>query len=327
MSSVRRVFVAGAASAARHAIVRRLMAGGLGADQIDTWDDDGTSLSDQAKVRAHLRLSPPDQIYIACGPWSDLPDAEERRGTYLADALLGPVQLIREAMYAGVRKLLFVASHQVYGQCPVLPVAEEDLAFAAGSSRQTPLGVAHLAGIRLCEALTHEFGEALGLDYRSVVVGNVYGTGDVASPAGIYGLLRHIHQASAFKLSAVSLRGFAGQRTDWLCADDMADACVNIMNLPARRHALLVDDNRSHVNLGSGEPTTLLELAQAIAKVTGYEGQLLVDPAVGGEDDAFFLDTHRLRSTGWRARIGLESGLAQMYRDYQHLESRMTRAS
>ncbi|QHE87164.1 NAD-dependent epimerase/dehydratase family protein [Hydrogenophaga sp. BPS33] len=330
MNAIRKVFVAGPASAARQAIVRRLMASGFVADQIDTWDESDHSLYDQAAVRSYLRDSTPDHIYVAVGPWGNPSDNSSRRGTYMGDALLGPVQLIHEAMYAGVRKLLFIASHQVYGGCPVLPMAEEDLAFARPDRAREPLAIAHMAGIRLCEAYTHEFGELLGLTYRSVVVGNLYGPGDDLQPstAGeLLTLMRHIHQAKTFKLSSVNLRCNGFRRADWLYVDDMAEACIGLLDLPDRSYRLLTDERRPHVNLGSGRASTTLELAQAVAKVVGYRGCLNVDGDVADEGADFYLDTHRMRSTGWAPQIELETGLAHMYRDYRQQEQRLAAAS
>lgn len=330
MNTIRKVFVAGRASAARNAIVRRLRARGLSAKQIDTWDENELSLYDQASVRAYLRRAAPDQIFIAEGPWGNPSDSQHRRGSYVGNALLGPIQLIHEAMYAGVRKLLFVASHQVYGGCPVLPIAEEDLVFARPDPIHEPLGIAHLAGVRLCEAYTHEFGEALGLSYRSVVVGNLYGPGDCIGPwhsSELLGLMRHIHQAQSFKLSSVNVRSNGNRRSDWLYVDDMADACIGLLGHPTRSHQLLTRASHSHINVGSGAPITMPELAQAVAKVVGYEGELRVDDDLVDERGDFFLDTHRVRSTGWTPQVDLMTGIAHMYKDYRLQERRLAAAS
>jgi GDP-L-fucose synthase len=330
MKTIQKVFVAGPASAARHAIVRRLKANGLSAEQIDTWEEDELNIYDQAAVRSYLRSSMPDQIYIATGPWGNPSDSQYRRGSYMADALLGPVQLIHEAMYAGVRKLLFIASHQVYGGGPVLPFAEEDLAFARPDHLREPLAIAHMAGIRLCEAYTHEFGANLGLSYRSVVVGNLYGPGDgldLSRTGELLALVRHIHQAKVFRLSSVNIRSNGLRRADWLYVDDMAEACIGLLGLSERSHHILTEANRSHINLGSGKASTTLELAQAVARVVGYQGQLQVDGNLSDEGSDFFLDTHRMRSTGWEPYVDLDTGLAHMYRDYRQQERKLAAAS
>lgn len=329
MGAIRRVFVAGPASAARQALVRRLTARGLSADQIDTWDEHELSLYDQAALRAYLRNSTPDQIYIAVGPWGLLGDSQSRRGSYMADALLGPVQLIHEAMYAGVRKLLFIASHQVYGGCPVLPVAEEDFAFARPDRVRDPLAIAHMAGIRLCEAYTYELGELLGLTYRSVVVGNLYGPGDelLPSKAGeLVTLMRRIHQAKAFKLASVNVRANGFRRTDWLYVDDMAEACIDLLELSDRSYGVLTNESRPHVNLGGGRAYTTQEVVQAVARVVGYRGQVIVEGDFGDEGEDFYLDTHRMRSTGWVPQVALETGLMHMYQDYRQQEQRVAAA-
>ena len=329
MKHIRKVFVAGPANAARSAMVRRLKANGLSDKQIDTWDEDKLSGIDQTEIRSYLRESSPDQVYITAGVWGNVGDRRARSGTYLAEALLGPVQLIHEAMYAGVKKLLFVASHQVYGRCPVLPVAEEDLGYVRQDQLRDAMATAHMAGIQMCEGYTHEFGEVLGLQYRSVVAGNLYGPED-STDAHRFGelqaLMRHIHQAKTFKLSSVSIHSNGLRRDDWLYVDDMAEACIRVMGLTDMEHRALVQPRRSHINLGSGRAHTTMELAEAVARVVGYKGHLKVESIVADDRHDFLLDTHRLRSIGWQPAIDLDTGLAHMYRDYRQQERRVASA-
>lgn len=329
MKKVRKVFVAGPANAARAAMVRRLQVNGLDREQIETQDDVELNITDQSAVRAYLRKTSPAQIYITAGPWGNPADSHERRGSYMVDALLGPVQLIHEALYAGVRKLLFVASHQVYGNCPILPIAEEDLSHARLDQVRNPLGIAHTASIRLCEAYTHEFGEALGLQYRSVVVSNLYGPGDSPDPskAGeIQALIRHIHQAKLFKLSSVSTHSRADRRADWLYVDDMADGCIGVMGMPEKTYQSLTRPERSQLNLGSGHGCTTLELARSVAAVVGYQGEVIAGSELEEGAAESVLDTHRMRSTGWTPQIGLDAGLEKMYRDYKLQKRRVAAA-
>lgn len=329
MKKVRKVFVAGPANAARSALVRRLKANGLNEDQIDTRDEDELNICDQVAVRSYLRASNPDQIYITSGPWGNPSDSHHRRGSYMAEALLGPVQLIHEAMFAGVRKLLLVASHQVYGGCSVLPFAEEDLSHARPDQFRNPLAIAHTAGIRLCEAYTHEFGDVLDLQYRSVVVGPLYGPGDDPDPskAGeLQALMRHIHQAKVFKLSSVSIRSNGQRRADWLYVDDMAEACIQVVGMSDPVYNALTSPNRLHLNLGSGKACTTLEIAQAVARVVGYKGELKVESGLTEDSQDLVIDTHRMRSTGWEPQIGLDAGLVQMYRDYKEQARKLASA-
>lgn len=329
MKNIRKVFVAGPANAARTAMVRRLKANGLSDDQIDTWEEDELNLYDQVQVRAYLRRSNPDQIFITAGTWGNDKDRRQRSGTYLAESMLGPVQLIHEAMYAGVKKLLFVASHQVYGRCPVLPIAEEDFGYVRQDQLRDAMATAHTAGIRMCEGYTHEFYDVLGLQYRSVVVSNLYGpedTTDAHLSSELQALMRHIHQAKTFRLSSVSIRSNGLRRSDWLYVDDMAEACIRVMGLSDTEHSALTLPNRSHINLGSGRTHTTLELAEAVARVVGYKGNLKVENGFEEESLDFMLDTHRMRSTGWQPEVDLDTGLAHMYRDYRQQGRKLTSA-
>ena len=329
MKNVRKVFVAGPVNAARGAVIRRLKAHGLNDNQIDAPDENELNISDQAAVRAYLHKSMPSQIVITAGPWGNPDDSLLHQGSYMADALLGPVLLIHEALYAGVKKLLFMASHKVYGACPVLPIAEEDLTYARYGPLSDPTSIAHAAGIRLCEAYTLEFGEGLGVQYRSVVVGNLYGPGDCleASKAGeLQALMRHIHQAKRFKLSSVSIRSSGLRRADWLYVDDMADACIQVLGMKDLVHQKLTRPRQSQLNLGSGFGYSTLELARAVASVVGYKGELYIESDLEDSQPDLILDTYRMRSVGWRPQVALDQGLALMYRDYRQRERKLASA-
>lgn len=329
MKKIRKVFVAGPASSARSAIVARLKASGLTDEQIDTWDAHELDLCDQAAVRSYLRQSVPDQIYITASDSTVQSNGEQRRGCEMAEALLAPVQLIQEALYAGVRKLLFIASDQVYGGCPVLPCAEEDLACAQPNPLREPLAPAHTACIRLCEAYTHEFGNVLGIAYRSVVVGNVYGVGcgSLTSRLGaMTALMRHVHQAKLFKLSSVNIPSNVLRDSAWLHVDDMAEACIRVLGMSDPDHLELTRSNRPQLNLGTCQTFSALELAQAVAKTIGYRGVLNVERP---HDDGYknvVLDASRMLSTGWQPQVSLETGLTQMYRDYKLQDRKLASA-
>ncbi len=320
MKKTGKVFVAGPASAARNAVVRRLKAHGLGDDQIDTREDCELNLSDQVAVRAYLREAMPEKVYITTRPRDDSAENPPQNGTRLTDALLGPVQLIHEAMYAGVKKLLFVASHEVYGPCPVLPMAEEDLPYARTGQYRTTLAIANSIGIQLCEAYNTEFGDVLGLQYRSVVVGHLFGPeveSETSTTGELRALMRHIHQAHLFKLASVTIRANGQRRSDWLYVDDMAEACIQVLEMPESKYQTLTQPGRPQLNLGSGRAHSMQELAEAVARVVGYPGHLNVESALDDVGHDFFLDTHRMRSTGWEPQVGLEVGLHHMYRAYR----------
>ena len=320
MKKTGKVFVAGPASAARNAVVRRLKAHGLGDDQIDTREDCELNLSDQSAVRAYLREAMPEKVYITTKPWDGSADNLQRGGTRLADALLGPVQLIHQAMYAGVKKLLFVASHDVYGPCPVLPIAEEDLQHARTGQCRNQLAIAHSVGIQLCEAYNTEFSDVLGLQYRSVVVGHLFGPeveSETSTTGELRALMRHIHQAHLFKLASVNIRANGQRRSDWLYVDDMAEACIQVLEMPESKYQTLTQPGRPQLNLGGGRAHSMQELAEAVARVVGYTGRLNVESALDDVGHDFLLDTHRMLSTGWEPQVDLEVGLHHMYRAYR----------
>lgn len=176
-----------------------------------------------------------------------------------------------------------------------------------------PYAVAKIAGIKLCESYNRQYGR----DYRSVMPTNLYGPGDNYHPENshvIPALLRRFHEAVQAGAAEVVIWGSGTPMREFLHVDDMAAASVHVMNLPLATYQQHTQPMLSHINVGTGVDCTIRELAETIAKVTGFKGRLVWDSSKPDGTPRKLMDVSRLQSLGWQARIGLEEGLHDAYR-------------
>src|SRR5690606_29690225 len=189
--------------------------------------------------------------------------------------------------------------------------------FLSGELEPTngPYAIAKIAGIKLCESYNRQY----GCDYRSVMPTNLYGPGDNFHPDNshvIPALMRRFHEAVQRGDDEVVIWGSGNPRREFLHVDDMAAACVHVMDLPAEVYQAHTQPMLSHINIGTGEDCTIRELAEAMARATGFTGRLRFDASKPDGTPRKLLDVSRLRALGWSARIGLEEGLRDTYQWY-----------
>jgi len=177
---------------------------------------------------------------------------------------------------------------------------------------QVIIAVAKIAGIKLCESYNRQYGR----DYRSVMPTNLYGPGDNFHPEHshvIPALLRRFHEATQTQAPEVVIWGSGTPRREFLHVDDMAAACLHVLSLDSETYQANTQPMCSHINVGTGVDVTIRELAETIARVTGYRGALRFDPSKPDGPPRKLLDVSRLQALGWRAGYGLEDGLRQTY--------------
>ena len=182
-------------------------------------------------------------------------------------------------------------------------------------STNEPYAIAKIAGIKLCESYNRQY----GTDYRSVMPTNLYGIGDNYHPQNshvIPALIRRFYEAALTSVPVVTIWGTGTPRREFLSIDDMAAACVRMVNLDKATYSAHTSPMQSHINVGSGEDITIKELALTIARVVGYEGAIEFDPTKPDGAPRKLMDSSRLNSLGWRARVSLEDGLKLAYGDF-----------
>ena len=307
------VFVAGHRGMVGSAIVRRLQA--LGYRNILTAGRDVVDLVDQQAVQRFFDERAIDQVYLAAARVGGIHANNTYPAEFIYQNLMIEANLVHAAHAHGVQRLLFLGSSCIYPKLAEQPMREEALLTGVLEPTNEPYAIAKIAGIKLCESYNRQYGR----DFRSVMPTNLYGPGDNYHPENshvIPALLRRFHEAVQRGDREVVIWGSGTPRREFLHVDDMAAACVHVMELD---EAVLRDHTRpmlSHINVGTGEDCTIRELAETVARVTGFAGRLVFDTDKPDGAPRKLLDVSRLAALGWRPQIGLEEGLRDAYAWY-----------
>ena len=297
------------------AILRYLQAKGLGMQDVIVRTHRELDLTSQAAVRVFFQQEKPDQVYLAAAKVGGIHANNTYPAEFIYQNLMVEANVIHEAWQAGVQQLLFLGSSCIYPRRAPQPMSECALLSGTLESTNEPYAIAKIAGIKLCESYNRQY----GTDYRSVMPTNLYGIGDNYHPQNshvIPALIRRLHEAKLSAASVVSIWGTGTPRREFLYIDDMAAACVHVMNLDKATYSAHTSPMQSHINVGSGEDITIKELALTIAKVIGYEGAIEFDPIKPDGTPRKLMDSTRLNNLGWQASVSLEEGLRLAYNDF-----------
>jgi len=307
-------------------------------------------LTNQAAVRAFFEAERPDQVYLAAAKVGGIHANNTYPAEFIYQNLMIQANVIEAAFRAGVKKLLFLGSSCIYPKLASQPMREQALLTGALEPTNEPYAIAKIAGIKLCESYNRQYGQSHGVDYRSVMPTNLYGPGDnyhLQNSHVIPALIRKFHLAKlameqgwqAIEEDAkkhgpipeelfVKLREFRGNKNqvpiwgsgtpkrEFLYVDDMAAACVHIMNLDKATYDQHTEPMLSHINVGSGTDVTIRELAESIAQTVGYQGEINFDPNQPDGTPRKLMDSSRLNALGWHPKVGMEQGLVMAYQDY-----------
>ena len=308
------IYVAGHRGMVGSALVRRLTA--LGYTKLLTASHAELDLLDQAAVNGFFARQRVDQVYLAAARVGGIHANNTYPADFIYQNLMIEANLIHAAHQHGVQKLLFLGSSCIYPQLAPQPMAEAALLTGPLEPTNEPYAIAKIAGIKLCESYNRQHGR----DYRSVMPTNLYGPGDNFHPENshvIPGLLRRFHEAVRSGAERVTIWGTGTPRREFLHVDDMAAACVHVMELAPEVYRAHTQPMLSHINVGTGQDVTIRELAETIARVTGFGGELVFDPSRPDGTPRKLLDVSRLKALGWEASIGLEEGLRDAYGWYR----------
>jgi len=312
---VNKIYIAGHRGMAGSAILRKLVATGVDVQDLLLRTHQELDLTNQSAVRAFFEQEKPAQVYLAAAKVGGIHANNSYPAEFIYQNLMIEANIIHEAWRAGVQKLLFLGSSCIYPGRASQPMSESALLTGTLELTNEPYAIAKIAGIKLCESYNRQY----GTDYRSVMPTNLYGIGDNYHPENshvIPALIRRLHEAKLKSAPAVSIWGTGTPRREFLYIDDMAAACLHLMNLDQESYNAHTSPMQSHINAGCGEDITIKELALTIAKVIAYEGSICFDPTKPDGAPRKLMDSSRLNNLGWQATVSLEKGLLLAYTDF-----------
>ena len=308
-----RIFVAGHRGLVGSAIVRVLNAQGL--TNIVTRTHAELELTNQAQVRDFFAAEHIDQVYLAAAKVGGIHANNTYPAEFIYDNMMVQANVVHESWRSGVQKLLFLGSSCIYPRMAEQPIREEYLMSGILEPTNEPYAMAKIAGIKLCESYNRQY----GTDYRSVMPTNLYGPGDNYHPQNshvIPALIRRFHEAKMSGAADVLIWGSGRPMREFLFVDDMAAASVYVMQLDLPTYSANTDPMHSHINVGTGQDTTIGDLATLVGQVVGYQGRIEFDSSKPDGTPRKLLDVSKLSSLGWRAQMPLAEGLARAYQAF-----------
>jgi GDP-L-fucose synthase len=307
------MYVAGHRGLVGSAIVRVLHAQGL--SNIVTRTHQELELTDQVQVREFFHSERIDQVYLAAARVGGIHANNTYPADFIYDNMMVQANVVHEAWRHGVQKLLFLGSSCIYPRLAPQPIREDYLMSGMLEPTNEAYAMAKIAGIKLCESYNRQY----GTDYRSVMPTNLYGPGDNYHPENshvIPALMRRFHEAKLTGADEVVIWGSGKPMREFLYVDDMAAASVYVMQLERETYAANTGPMHSHINVGTGEDTTIGELASLVGEVVGYRGRVVFDASKPDGAPRKLLDVSKLKSLGWSARTPLPEGLRRAYQAF-----------
>lgn len=304
------VLVAGQNGMVGSAIIRRLKA--LGYRNIITPTRQELDLLNQQVVQDFFKHNKIQQVYLAAAKVGGIYANNTYPAEFIYENLLLEANVIHAAHKANIDKLLFLGSSCIYPKLASQPIREEALLTGVLEATNEPYAIAKIAGIKLCESYNRQYNR----DYRSVMPTNLYGPNDnfqTEKSHVVPALLRRFHEAVEQRINQVIIWGSGTPRREFLHVDDLAAACVHVMELDKTTYQANTQPMLSHINVGTGKDCTIKQLAELMAKITGFNGELVFDSTKPDGTPRKLLDITRLDALGWQANISLEQGLRDTY--------------
>lgn len=311
------IFIAGHSGMFGSALIRKLT--GDSDCRIITRSRDELDLKNQAEVTRLFKNYSIDQVYLAAARVGGIHANNAYPADFMYENLIIQCNVINAAFHANVKKLLFLGSSCIYPKFAEQPISEDELLSSSLEPTNEPYALAKIAGLKLCESYTRQFGTSLGIDYRSIMPTNLYGPGDNFHPENshvIPGLISRLHQAKVNGEKTTSCWGTGLVKREFLHVDDAADAAIFLMNLSNAHYSSETEPTRYHINVGSGHDLSIRELMDCITKIVGYTGEVEFDTSKPDGPPRKLLNISRLQKLGWKPKIDFVEGLRSTYQWY-----------
>ena len=302
-----KIFVAGHRGLVGSALIRRLQMAGY--HNLITRSHTELDLTNQLAVQQFYTAEKPDYVFAAAAKVGGIHANNTYPADFIYHNLMIECNLIHGAYQQGVKKLLFLGSTCIYPKLAPQPMKEEYLLTGSLEPTNEPYAVAKIAGIKMCSSYNRQY----DTNFISVMPTNLYGLNDNYHPQDSHvlpALIRRMHEAKARGDKQVTAWGTGNARREFLASDDMADACVFLME------RFDAKDLGEFINIGIGHDLTIREVVEMVAKVVGFNGELLFDTTKPDGTPRKWVDSGRLAALGWKPQVALEDGLRAAYQDF-----------
>ena len=309
-----KIYVAGHQGMVGSAILRKLKLRGF--NNIITKSSKELDLTNQEDTQKFLNKEKPDFIFIAAAKVGGIYANDKYPADFIYKNLMIQNNLIYGAFLANTQRILFLGSSCIYPKDSNQPISEEYLLSGYLEKTNEPYAIAKIAGIKLCESFNRQF----NTDFRSVMPTNLYGINDNYHPENshvIPSLIRKFHEAKVNNNDKVEVWGSGKPKREFLFSEDLAEACIHIMNLNKESFKDISSPQISHINIGSGQDISIADLAEMIRKIVGFKGEIIFNQNFPDGTKRKLLDIQKLISLGWNHSTSLEEGLKLTYKDYQ----------
>lgn len=306
---MKKIFVAGHKGMVGSAICRQLENQNV---DLVTASREELDLTEGNQVREYFRVHKFDQVYLAAAKVGGINANNSYPAEFIYQNLMIQNNIIHQAHESDVNQLLFLGSSCIYPKLAPQPIVEADLLTGALESTNEPYAIAKIAGLKLCESYNRQYGR----DYRSVMPTNLYGPMDNFHPQNSHvlpALLRRFHEAKNAGLEEVTVWGSGSPMREFLHVDDMANACIFVMDLEKDLYLSKTQKMMSHINIGFGKDFTIKNLAEIISGIVGFSGKIIWDTSMPDGTPRKLMNTDLINSLGWFPNIELKDGIQNTY--------------